>query len=832
MNANGAQIIADPVIALQALSRERATFTHHDIGRFLNTRTDSQEQFDHAYLKVTTAPELVGLGLDEQGRQRFTTREMVERERALLANAEQLAGRRGHGVSAARRAAVLSRHSLSEEQAKAFEYVTAAGDLKSVVGVAGSGKSTVLNAMREAWVAQGLTVKGAALAGIAEDGLTRASGIAARTLAGYEKAWNDGRDPLTAKDVLVIDEAGMVSTRTLALVLEKAAQARAKVVLVGDPEQLQAIEAGAPFRRIANQHGVAELTEVRRQRQAWQREATQALASGKTADALGAYEQNHAIVAVERREDARSALLTRWAWDAKQEPTQSQLVLAYTRDDVKALNTSIRMLRQQTGQLGAAHAIVTSQGKQEFAVNDRVRFLRNERSLGVKNGSLGSVEGIKDGVLSIRLDGADKALAVDTKFYTHLDLGYAATVHKAQGTTVDRTYVLATPHFDRHTAYVALSRHREAATLWYAQADFGGRGADPDVAQARFVERLSRQQAKDLAHDYLEPDVVASVPPVMTSAAEAKPAQAQTLDDIRATARQNWLAMREQSGSEQPETLEETRRRARENWLAMRAEPGAAASRTPTGMGYEHSMPGPEDDRERLSRLSSQELRQEINRLRPEPVNHRVAMDASVQAAFERSTDLRGRLAETQRRETQARQAAAQWRQAHALQTRLHDLGVKRAEYLAARAEVEAEAQAERLSVLALKEAAEVELENARNAAAARITLEIAPARARISRLERLLGEKVERERIVEKFKELAKQRALEGSGTRERSEEWRAIPKVLRDSIDRFNQLPGEGREQSLQRMIAQPEVAEALDQALAQRQERLRQQDHGLGL
>ena len=94
----------------------------------------------------------------------------------------------------------------------------------------------------------------------------------------------------------------------------------------------------------------------------------------------------------------------------------------------------------------------------------------------MKNGSLGTVERIEHGVLQIKLDGETGIrVAVDTKFYKHLDYGYATTVHKAQGTTVDRTYVLATPHFDRHTSYVALSRHREAATVFYASDDFGGR---------------------------------------------------------------------------------------------------------------------------------------------------------------------------------------------------------------------------------------------------------------------------------------------------------------------------------------------------------------------
>jgi hypothetical protein len=716
--------------------------------------------------------------------------------------------------------------------------------------------------MREAWAAEGFSVKGAALSGIAAENLQVASGIESRTLASYELAWSGGRDPLTRNDVLVIDEAGMVGTRQLAQVLEVAQKAHAKVVLVGDPEQLQAIEAGAPFRGIAAQHGVAELAQVRRQRLEWQREATGQLASGQTRTALAAYQAQNGIVAVERREDARTALLARWARDAKLEPQGSQLVLGFTREEVKALNTSIRLLRQQTGQLGEGQVIGTAQGRKEFAVHDRVRFQRNEKSLGVKNGSLGTVEGINGGVLSIKLDGAERPLAVDTKFYQHLDHGYAATVHKAQGSTVDRTYVLATPHFDRHTAYVALSRHRESATVWYAREDFGGRGGrvSEEAVQARFEERLSRVQAKDLAHDYLErapveapagvaeavpvaPPVPAAAPVIeVAPAAEPFPKPKPTLDQIRAVAREEWREARARAlGGGQAPTAEESRRQGREEWLEYRRqqlEPGRAreASEKALGLGARGSGEGlslGEEDRERALRLTAQELRQEINQRRPESVRLLAERDAAVQAAERAAAERRERFAQAQQRERQAQREAAEWRQAHALQAKLHELQLKRAEYLETRAAMEAQARAERMEALALQELAEVELARARAAAAERIAIETAPARARISQLERVLKEKIRLEGLAREFQALARQRAMQQPGsTLEHSAEWQATPAVLREAIERFNRLPVEAREFSLQGLVAQPDVTESLGRALAQRHEQRRDLDHDLGL
>ena len=506
MAANGKEIIADPTIALKALSHSNATFSHQDIARFLNTRTQDAAQFQAAYLKVTTSPDLVPLGTDDLGKQRFTTREMFNLERSLLEKSDALANRQNHSVDSKLRTRILEKHDLSPEQQRAALRITDNGDLKSLAGVAGSGKSTTLKALREIWEKEGYTVKGAALAGIAVDNLQQAADIKSRTLASYELAWNSGRDPLTRRDILVIDEAGMLGTRQLEHVLRVAEKAHAKVLLVGDAEQLQAIEAGAAFRGITSTHGVSNLTEVRRQKLDWQRTATQNLSAGKTTEALNAYQKHDNIIAVETRDDARKALIARWAHDHKQNPSASQLVMAFTRDDVKALNHDIRALREQTGELGKNHSITIETGKKSFAVNDRIRFLRNERDLGVKNGSLGIIEGIEHGVLSVKLDGTNSRVHVDTKFYKHLDYGYAATVHKAQGTTVDRSYVLASTHFDRHTAYVALSRHRDNATLFYAKDDFVGRShaATDETVRQRFMDTLSRARPKELAHDYLE----------------------------------------------------------------------------------------------------------------------------------------------------------------------------------------------------------------------------------------------------------------------------------------------------------------------------------------
>jgi ATP-dependent exoDNAse (exonuclease V) alpha subunit len=152
---------------------------------------------------------------------------------------------------------------ISDEQRRAIKHITNPSQIAVVVGLAGAGKSTMLAAARHAWEAQGHRVHGAALAGKAAEGLEESSGISSRTLASWEYSWQADRSRLSARDVFVIDEAGMVGSRQLARFVEEVNRAGAKLVLVGDHEQLQAIGAGAPFRAIAEAVGHAQLSEVR-----------------------------------------------------------------------------------------------------------------------------------------------------------------------------------------------------------------------------------------------------------------------------------------------------------------------------------------------------------------------------------------------------------------------------------------------------------------------------------------------------------------------------------------------------------------------------------------
>jgi ATP-dependent exoDNAse (exonuclease V) alpha subunit len=120
-------------------------------------------------------------------------------------------------------------------------------------------------------------------------------------------------------------------------------------------------------------------------------------------------------------------------------------------------------------------------------------FLQNERGLGVQNGTQGTIADVGAQSMSVRTDDG-RNVSFDLKDYNRIDHGYAATIHKAQGMTVDRPHVLATPGLDAHASYVALSRHRDGMEPHYGHDDFASRD--------RLVNTLSRDRAKDMASDY------------------------------------------------------------------------------------------------------------------------------------------------------------------------------------------------------------------------------------------------------------------------------------------------------------------------------------------
>lgn len=502
----------DPDRLVAVVAREKATFTARDLGQALRRATGLEpDDPDYGVLLglALQSDRIVAIAADTRGQTRYATQEMLVCEEEMARAAQSLAQRSSFDVDRPPSAG------LSIEQKRAYLHATQGNDLCLISGAAGAGKTTAMADVAEGFRSTGYRVRGAALAGVAAKSLSDEAGIPASTLASLFHGWDrkgyDGRpapiNPLEQSDVLIVDEAGLIGSRDVRRLLVEADRAQAKVILVGDAQQLQAIEAGAAFRTLADTHGHAELRDIRRQKEDWQRDASQLLAQRRGAEAVQAYRKAGAVHASDSTEQAKAALTE--AWLADHERGDSQLVLAHARTDVADLNDRIRQGLRDRGLLGPDVKVqIREQQRDEtgevtqrarritFAEGDRIFFTRNDRQMGVQNGMSATILALDPaGQIAVQLaDG--RSLAFSAGDYPHLALGYATTVHKAQGATYDRAYVLATAGMDAHLGYVALTRHRDNVAIFYGRDQFE-RDRDLDAA-------FMRQRPKDTTLDYLK----------------------------------------------------------------------------------------------------------------------------------------------------------------------------------------------------------------------------------------------------------------------------------------------------------------------------------------
>ncbi|MBA2729339.1 MAG: AAA family ATPase, partial [Euzebyaceae bacterium] len=411
---------------------------------------------------------------------RYSTPQLLALEADMLARA---VARRDAGVGMVDRDIVdrvlVERSSLSGEQREMVAALTTSGaGVEVVVGKAGAGKTYALDAARAAWQTAGHTVIGCALAARAAAELEAGAGVDSYTVAGLladvERAgasrW------LGASTVVVVDEAGMVGTRTLARLLGHAETVGAKVVLVGDHRQLPEIDAGGGFRGLAARLDAIQLVDNRRQGAVWERAALNELRDGNPSVALAAYTAHARIVVADNADVCREQLVSDW-WAATADQLDARdvtagvgtvgVMVAARRSDVDDLNERARRRLAATGRLtGPA---VTDSGGRDFQSGDQVMALRNDRRLGVINGSRGTATAVDSDQRSVTVRLTDHRQVILPAGYLdagHLTHGYAITGHKAQGLTTDQAWVLGSDNLYREWGYVAMSRARHSTRLY------------------------------------------------------------------------------------------------------------------------------------------------------------------------------------------------------------------------------------------------------------------------------------------------------------------------------------------------------------------------------
>jgi Ti-type conjugative transfer relaxase TraA len=485
----------DPGAVIELLTQQRATFTERDVERTLSKQIKDREERAIFARELFARPEVVGLSEAKGGPvTRYTTASVLEAEQTVLAAAGRLAKSTRHEVDDLIAARVLGSKQFDgilREQARAFQRATGPEGLAIIDGQAGTGKSFCMAAIRKAYEAQGEKVVGLAPTNAVAQDMGRDGFARAATIHSELFALKNGRMQWHGRTVIMVDEAAMVGTKLMAELTGHAQAAGAKLILVGDDRQLSSIDRGGMFGVLKQRHGAAELSEVRRQTRNDDRRAAELMAEGNFHDALARYDAKGGIKWTRTQEQAQDALVRKWVQDAAADPSKTRFIFAYTNDDVSKINFAVRQVRRDRGELGEDHLFETSRGKEPYAVGDRLQFTGTDKKLGLFNGNAGTGTGIKGTAMRVQLDGRGaRAVSFDAEAFREFRHGYAGTIYKGQGRTLDQTYLYHSEHWRSAASYVALTRHRDKAEV------FAARNTAADVRElARQMARVDNRKA-------------------------------------------------------------------------------------------------------------------------------------------------------------------------------------------------------------------------------------------------------------------------------------------------------------------------------------------------
>lgn len=477
------QEIASRLTAMEAVFQKADVVMH--IAQEGQTRSWGRNEIEQEVDSFLRDPEIVKLR-GQNGKTYYSTNEMLSLEKGILARATEGKEDRSHALNPETVQSAMSRFEkekgfkLSDEQKSSIAHMTQdPGLIKVVQGHAGAGKSTALTPVRYAFEAEGREVIGAALQGKTAKGLEESTGIKSQTIAsllreleGYDREDGTRADPtrkLSSKSVVIIDEAAMVDTRTMSRLQSLTHESGAKLELIGDERQVPPVAAGSPFRSLKNNLGFAELTETRRQ-SGWQKIASEEIRAGKLVEALTRYAKAGMITIAKDRDESMNMTVAKWSQDFDPEAAGASLLTAFRKIDVSELNARARETMKENGLLEGIRAEVqTSTGIKEFQAGDRIFFSRNNKTMGVMNGETGTLKEIAQDsngtwFFQVQMDSSGRNLSFDPQKYEHFQHGYAITINKSQGETVEKTYNLGGGAGLEHL-YVQMTRHKAEAHL-------------------------------------------------------------------------------------------------------------------------------------------------------------------------------------------------------------------------------------------------------------------------------------------------------------------------------------------------------------------------------
>lgn len=473
LKAINEQLSMDPDYILSEISNQKAVFTEQDIADFCQKHVP-EHLSEHIIEVILDNNDLEVLYDKETNKPTgyITTNQVRAEEEKALRFAQAVSNRKSFKINETVKQNTLNSIKLSIEQQSVFDYtLNNDSNLKLIQGRAGVGKSYTIQPVRQVYEQSGYQVIGLAPTNKVARDLTVEGFKDSMTCHSALFKYKNNRLNLRRPTVFVIDEAAMLSTPLLVELLNMVKKTRSKVVMLGDSRQLHSIERGGLYNYLLQTFKSQELQEVRRQKIGWQKEISQHLSNGEIKQATVLLEKHNCLNWHQDKVESMQQLIEDWTQDFSKYPAHRLFIMATRNVDVDALNYAARDVCKGLGRVANQDfEIQTLRGRVKFAVGDRVQFALTDKEQGIHNGMFGTIKLISNHSWIITQDnGLD--LKIDPLIYKGLKHGYAGTIYKAQGSTLDRTYVLHDKAANMNSNYVALTRHTEALNIYLNRVD-------------------------------------------------------------------------------------------------------------------------------------------------------------------------------------------------------------------------------------------------------------------------------------------------------------------------------------------------------------------------
>lgn len=470
----------NPDIILSQITKTKSVFSYKDIDRYIKKHVPEQDQ-NRIREKIFQNDHLLQLYNKEKDpvlgqfvpHNIFTTKEIRSEEEKIKRFSDRIQNQCRLALQNKKIQPIIAKKSLSNEQEAAFKH--ACLDKRGLVclqGRAGTGKSYTLSAIHEAYKESRKEVLGLSPTHSVSKDLEKEAGFfKTKTIHKMLFDIKNGKDNIKDIDVIIVDEAGMISNNVMGELLKIAYKNKVKVILVGDDKQLPSVERGGMFHELCKIHGSSTLTEIKRQSLDYQKQISKDMSEGYVKEAIHALNSHGKIHFSQNLQTASTELLRDYINSSL--PSRDKLIITHRNQLVGKLNQAVHDILRDKGHIDQTEfECLTVRGKEwertKFSKGDRVQITKTDAEKGLFNGVIGTLIDLNEKNFTIQCDGGG-LISFDPNHFHGFTYGYASTVYKAQGKTKPEVFVLHDSMHNYSLSYVSLTRHKGDMKLYVGE---------------------------------------------------------------------------------------------------------------------------------------------------------------------------------------------------------------------------------------------------------------------------------------------------------------------------------------------------------------------------